>query len=337
VFERDRTVTFGFTGRRAEPLHHEHHADFSCQTLHRSERFGYVRCSIQRHDGLENPMTFPFVVLDQNQLQRADKVAVALDRCCRDNLQILIPDVAGYELSKGSNPTQTWFRCLQPLASFSELVVASKTTKDLRNAEITSGRACADLVDHELTVLLRQTLRDVSKGDLSGVSAILDRMSFRRLDADQIKSAIKVVHDHLKASLSKDSIASLKRSPDDGVVTWLSSVDGVRLVFQGVQACGVTSKVAIELATTQSVTGGVQTGIVAVALDWLATGGLEGARSERFANDLCDIEYGILGAASQCLATDDERAKRVCNAIKHSVSGRAQWFARAIDLGSENA
>jgi len=239
-------------------------------------------------------------------------------------------------MSKGSNPKQTWLRCLQPLASFSELVVASKTTAELRKAEITTGRACTDLVDHALTALLRQTLWEVAKGDLSGVSAILVRMTFQRLDADQIKAAIKVVHDHLKSSLPKESIASLKRFPDDGVVAWLSSVDGVRLVFQGVQSCGVSSKVAIELATTQSATGGVQTGIVALALDWLATGGLEGARSERFANDLCDIEYGILGAASQCLATDDERAKRVCNAIKHSVSGRAQWFARAIALGPEN-
>ena len=93
---------------------------------------------------------------------------------------------------------------------------------------------------------------------------------------------------------------------------------------------------ALELATTKSAVGGIQTGIVALALDWLAKGGFESARPERFSNDMCDIEYGMLGAMSWCLVTDDGRVKRVCNAIKQSVTGRTTWFSRAIVLGPEN-
>ncbi len=41
---------------------------------------------------------FPYIVIDQNQMRNEDAIMPLLDRCCRDSLFVLIPDVAGFEI-----------------------------------------------------------------------------------------------------------------------------------------------------------------------------------------------------------------------------------------------
>src|SRR5262245_10974438 len=109
-------------------------------------------------------MTFPFIVVDQNQLQIAESIASLVDRCCREDLQILIPDVAGFEFSKGSNPHYTWRRCLQHLAPYAELVVVGRKLSQLWRDELASGKACANIVEFDATELLRKILRQFAGG-----------------------------------------------------------------------------------------------------------------------------------------------------------------------------
>jgi hypothetical protein len=48
-------------------------------------------------------------------------------------------------------------------------------------------------------------------------------------------------------------------------------------------------------------------GLAALALDWLAQGGLAGAKADKITNDFHDLDY--IGTASFCvdLVTDDRR------------------------------
>jgi hypothetical protein len=121
------------------------------------------------------------------------------------------------------------------------------------------------------------------------------------------------------------------------MVAWLSSADGVRFVFQGIQARGASREFALRLATEPSAYGGFLSGMAAIGLYWLALGGLDAAKPEAVTNDLHDLEYGILGALSHSLLTVDKRLKVIHQAIRGGYVGRKQWLTRACSVGPEKA
>ena len=291
-------------------------------------------------------MSFPFIVVDQNQLQRADLISSVLDRCCRENLHVLIADGAGFEFSDVADPLLTWRKGLQHLAPYAELVVVSRKISDLWRDEISSAAVSTDIVEHGATKLFRQLLRQVAVGDESGIRAIVEGPLKKLLpvsqavwsDNDQIKSALRRVHDSLKSSLAKETIKRLRQARDEVIVEWLCSTDGVRFVFQGIQdRCRDAERVALALTVEPSVIGGFVSGLAALGLDWLALGGFDATGPKVITNDLHDLECAILGAMSDSLATHDKRAIRICHAIKRSMDGRAKWFRRAITFGPQNA
>jgi len=64
----------------------------------------------------------------------------------------------------------------------------------------------------------------------------------------------------------------------------------------------------------------------AVALYWLAFGGLDQAVPAKATNDLHDVEYAILGSLSVGLLSNDKRLSTICRAMAASARGRHVWF-----------
>ena len=150
---------------------------------------------------------------------------------------------------------------------------------------------------------------------------------------DQNKSLILTVRDSLRSSLTDATIKDLRNHTVNAMIAWLSSVDGVRFVFEGIQSRIASSETALRLAFGPSAIGGLVSGMCSMGLYWLAFGGLDTAKSEALTNDLHDLEYAVLGALSNSLLSNDKRLNVIHQAIRGGTEGRARWFARALDVG----
>ena len=117
---------------------------------------------------------YPLIVVDQNVMRDADAIAAALDRCCRESLQLVIPDVAGFEFSKGAEPFDTWRRSLECLCKYPEFVSVSRKLTKMLAEEHRSGQACETLIDPALTRFLREMLSSLSADDPSPLRAMID-------------------------------------------------------------------------------------------------------------------------------------------------------------------
>jgi hypothetical protein len=204
-------------------------------------------------------MPLPFIVVDQNQIGCADVIAVAMDQCRRERLQVLVADVAGFEFSKvvtkAGDPLLTWKHSLQAIAPFSGHVVLARKLTDVWKEEINEGAPCGRIVDDKATELFRNLLREINAGNESGLHELIDG-SVRRLmphsldhwsNGEEHKVMLRKVHDFLRSSLAEETIKDLRRTRTaDGLIAWLSawlsSSDGVRFVFQGIQARGAGSR-----------------------------------------------------------------------------------------------
>ncbi len=294
-------------------------------------------------------MPLPFIVVDQNQMRCPDIIAAAMDQCRREQLQVLVPDVAGFEfskvISKGGDPILTWKHSLQSIAPFADQVVLGRKMTDVWKEEINEGVPSVSIVDDGATELFRNLLRQISSGNESGLRDLIDGSVLRLMPTsldhwsnhDDHKVMLRTVHDSLRSQLAEATIKDLRTRTVDGMVAWLSSADSVRFFFRGIQARGASREAALRLATASSAYGGFLSGMAAISLYWLAFGGLDAAKPEAVTNDLHDLEYGILGALSHSLLTTDKRLKVIHQAIRGGYVGREQWLTRACSVGPEKA
>lgn len=137
------------------------------------------------------------------------------------------------------------------------------------------------------------------------------------------------MRDLLKKELTEPVVKQLRRDPESELATWMSSVHGVRFVYQGIKSKGADDVSALRLAALPSVVGGFITSLALVALNWLALGGIESAKPEKVTNDLHDVEYSVLGSISADLLTTDERRKAIKGAAQ---SSRTNWVKGQLAL-----
>lgn len=122
---------------------------------------------------------FPFLVVDHNSLRQDERreddlLKTAIDRCCRESLQILLPEGAFFELSKGSRPLDTWRRSLSFLAKYRELVSVSRKLSVLRQEEIVSGQPCSSISADDLTEFHRSLLESLAANDSRALTELVD-------------------------------------------------------------------------------------------------------------------------------------------------------------------
>lgn len=281
----------------------------------------------------------PYLVVDQNQLRKADAVANAVSRCRERGLRILIPDGAGFEMSKSREVFDTWRNSLELLATCADMVVVSSKVTDMISIEVESGRPIRDVVDQGASELFRGLLRDLASGDFSSLGQLVAGPVAEKMPGslavwsndEQHRQLILAMRDSLKKELTEPVVKQLRRDPKSELATWLSSVDGVRFVYQGIKSKGPGDVSALRLAALPSVTGGFITSLTLVALNWLALGGLESAKPEKVTNDLHDVEYSVLGSMSADLLTLDSRLKAVKRAAHTAQDSRTNWVKGQLD------
>lgn len=289
-------------------------------------------------------LKFPYIVIDQNQLQDADSIDVLCDQCRRDNLQILFPDVAGFELSRGKDPYRSWSRGLQHLAQHAEHVCVSQKTSILIREEIYTGLPSSNIVEINATMWFRNLLREIANGNASTLHSLING-SVQKLMPESLKTWSK--HEDTKENANKiqkylisvcsvDLRKKLRKSPLEGICLWNSSEHRTQFVLLYLLSQRANPRIALKLAETPSVAGCLASAIATLALDWWGNGGFQNSRPEIATNDLLDSEYATLGALSHSLATSDKRIKRVCQAIKSGMKERVVRLRQDEPLNAEN-
>ena len=284
----------------------------------------------------------PFIVVDQNQLRDAEAIGQALDRCCRERLQVLLPDGAGSEMSKGSKPFDTWRRSLSHISPYSEYVSLARKMTEMMHEEDRTGRPVETLVDDRAVDRFRSMLNNQAKGDLSQLQEMINGPVQEEVPAslavwgDHARNKRRIQHmcEVLRDQVSRELLDRLRRSPMEALTSWVTSDDGTRFVFQGMKHRGSSDEDAICLSRGASVAAHFYLALAALAAWWLAHGGLDDAAPEKITNDISDVEYAVLGALSVDLLSRDKRLNDIYGVVRAAARSRHQWFDLHVPLES---
>jgi nitroreductase len=287
----------------------------------------------------------PFIVIDQSSVRDTVALAVAADRCRREGLHLLIPDGAGFEMSDVRQPFETWRNSLDPLLEYADILSVSRPISKMWAEELRTGRTIVTFVDTEGTQNLRALLKCLADGDLSSLRQLIDGPVSKLMpassrvwsDSNEHKRWIKVIRDELRAMLSDETLNRLRRSPESEIAKWLSSIDAIKFVFQAIKSRDANDRKAFVLFSQPSILGAFMTSLTALAIYWLATGGLDSANARKLTNDLHDLEYAVLGCLSIGLQTEDRRLTAIYDAARQSQRERIAWCARALRVGPDLA
>lgn len=265
----------------------------------------------------------PFVTIDQNQPRHADALALIVDECRRDGLQILLPDGAFLEFSKSGFPLDTARRSLQPLAAYREIVCSARKLSEMMREELQNRQACTVFIEDHATKCLRTILAELERSDETTLRKLVDGplpvlmppalMVWN--NHDENKRMIKSLHDLLKTDLPAAQLKAFRQRPEEAVSQWLPSPGGMRFVFDQLKERVTDELTALRLMVTPSVNAAYLSAMAGLAVQWLAQGGLATARSSESSGDLNDVEYVVLGALSRSLATADVRAQTICHGV----------------------
>jgi len=267
-------------------------------------------------------------------MRDSEALAGALDRCCRESLQLLVPDVAGFELSKGSRPLHTWRQSLEYLSKFPEFVSVSRKLAKMFAEERRTARCCDSLVDDRGTAALRTMLIKLHADDESALETLINGPVCELIpaslnawsDSESHKEWITTIRDRLRDMMSAEDLKRLRRNPQEELTAWWSSISGIRFVFQGMQSRGLTDETSLRLSSLPSVSAAFISAVGALGMYWLASGGLDDAPPGQATNDWLDIEYATVGSLSLDLLSGDKRLNTVCRAIRTASGSRHSWL-----------
>jgi|SRR5579863_1073423 len=272
----------------------------------------------------------PFIVIDQNQLRDPLAITRLLADCHNNGLKMLLPDGAFLEFSKGGLPFETARRSLQILAPHRELVCSARKLTAMVQDEFDRRSPCDTLVHERASEYLRSLLADLERGDESTLRKMIDGPIAKLMPASlevwnnhaENKRIVTGLLDAIKSDMRADRLKALRQSPERGVSDWLSSADGMRFVFQGLKARGADDPTALELTRSPSVSAGFLSALAGVAVYWIAFGGIDAVQANKLSGDLNDVEYIVVGALAQSLATSDRRASVICRAVSDAFEAR---------------
>jgi hypothetical protein len=285
----------------------------------------------------------PFLIIDQNQIRDTNALAQAAAECRRNGSGLLIPDGAFLEFAKGGQFFQTTKQSLTPLAPYRELLVMARPISTLIREELAGGRPSESLIHNGTTGYLRSLLRDLEDADERELRTLADGPAARLMPGalaawnnhGESKHLVQSLHDAFKRDMRADRLKSLRQLNELAASTWLSSLDGSRFVFQWFTQQGVSNLTAVIMARTPNVAAGFASAVAALAIDWLAMGGIDAAQPPNLSSDLHDIEYIVLGAVSRSLMTTDRRAARICRAVAAAFEVRSSSSWLKSDLNSK--
>jgi hypothetical protein len=273
----------------------------------------------------------PYLVIDQNRCRRRDIVDGLFRRCQREGLKILLPDMAIYEFSNVASPYLTWRRSLEEVCREPELIVAGRSIGEMMREEIQTGKPITDVVDTEVTLRFQRLLTELRDGDdvrvnlaLKEVARFIEGEKRLREQHPANKSIVTSLREVWQKSLPEADLKLLRKPDEATFIRILAELETAAIVFQAAKGDGCSDETAYALTVGPSVYGHTVYALAALALDWLARGGLDGIDPGKITNDFFDLDYTVTATFCADLVTDDVRAARIYSALLKAFERRAQ-------------
>jgi hypothetical protein len=257
---------------------------------------------------------WPHLVVDQNMLRDAATLRAASG-------PFVLPDVAIAELFKGDAWEYVAERSLQVLAaSPSSVVVAHSVGHMLREEQRTS--VLEPIIDEVATSAFQDFLRQVANSPSAAFDRYRERIEGARTAAggqhfDDVRNTDTVVNvrNAWLEELHENELRALRQRDGDIspiFVRLLSDGSMVRTVSDMLLNAGYSVNVAQQLAFFPSFTGALCTGLVALALQWIARGGLDGQTDPQvLTNDLADLDYLVMSMFCGGLLSRERKVLRL--------------------------
>ena len=271
----------------------------------------------------------PYLVLDQNECRNRKKAMRLFRRCKQRNLKILLADVAIYEFSNVRRPDVTWRRSLEYLCFEPSLVVVGRSIGEMMKEEILTGKPITNIMDKEGTKAFQNLLSELRDNDedglekaLANVKRIIGNEKRKRNIHKWKKAIVTKRRDSWQKSLPKSYLAILRSNPDKTVVRLLADLGRAAFIREQAMRDKCSGDAACALAVTPGVYSHAISALDALALDWLAKGGLDGVKPESITNDWFDMDYIVTATFCSGLLTKDKRVKRTYKALTKALERR---------------
>ncbi len=277
----------------------------------------------------------PYIVLDALSCREQVIVDHVLMQCRNEGLGVLLPDTAFYEMSKDKDPFNTWLTALRNLSANPSLVFAGRSTGQMMKEEILTGKPAQDIVDRDVTNILRDTLKDLKGGDdrrlrdtVGRVLGIIEEEKERRERNVSNKLLLQQLVDHWERILDSDTIEAITLGEPGEVIRTLSSLETAATVYHAAMNDGCSDEVATVLALGPSMYGFSVYSLLGISLDWLAAGSLKDASPEVISEDLTGLDYTCTAMYCTGLVTKTERVSRVFGYLVESLERRWETIVK---------
>lgn len=253
---------------------------------------------------------------------------LAFDECERNNVFVVLPEGAFFEMARSGKPLETMsknFRLLTP--HLNRIRVARRLMVVIRE-EIATASPCKTLVDWKFTELVHDFAEALAADDQPTIDRVQSNISFYLSndsaawrDGDHFKSQLLNLTRAFREGFQENQIKAFRKYPLDTTVEFLASNAGIAFIGNCMVNCSKsTQQVADALARTPSVARAYYSAIFALSLWWEAKGGLQSIDPQKCSNDFIDLEYAVMGAYSLAFRTTDCRADFVYSAIRRAFA-----------------
>jgi hypothetical protein len=271
----------------------------------------------------------PYIVIDQNRCRDKQEVERLFRRCEIENLRLVLPDIAIFEFSKGTKPHLTWRTSLEHICLTSDLVVAGRDVGNMMSEEITTGKLTEDVIDHKVTPLLQELLSELKTGDdtrlnsaLAKIAKFIDTEKALREQHTSNTDIVVDLKEHWKSSLDEATLQKLRNKEKGVFAGILSELETASIVTDAARRDGCDIPTATSITVGPSIYSHAVYALAALALDWLAFGGIESIAPDKVTNDFHDIDYIVIATYCRSLQTNDDRANRVYSGLRDGLEQR---------------
>ena len=250
-------------------------------------------------------------VLDQN-FMRDDKLN---DLIHGDNLKIVLPDTAFFEMCKAPEWKSTLKNSLEILAQKPHIVYLSAPSNEVIQWEENNRRPTSGIISRRYTQFARELLKEIAEAREGVAHAEIERLMYQRNEnvnkrQEECKYAITNLKNKIGDSLSLEQQKKLRaKTIDDASLCQYIRELAPDCALSFFQSLGMNRERASFFCKKNPATIRRIYLNILNATEWIVSGGFEGLSPKKAENELIDQEYIIAGTYFDGILTKENDIK----------------------------
>ena len=272
----------------------------------------------------------PYVVLDQNCLRDKPIISESVSRAREEGELIVLTETAFYEMMKSKDWDSYYELSLVGLTEFPESVVGARSIGAMLEVEERDGIPQRYIVDDTWTSMLREHLTNLRVGpdkimEINKIfAARLQDGMFNTEFYERNKAVLVRMVKDLSDNLPPEFVKNLRQRNRQALVNFMASDEVMSVCIDSIRDSGHSRDVAIMLALEPSVSSYHFLSTLALALKWVALGGIEMTTPERLNNDSLDMDYITISLFCKKLISKDQEMTWIYSVLREAIDRRWQ-------------